>query len=135
MKVSFRKICLIVFIFILVAHSLCLAQEQDSNADVRPEPVISVQNKMTKRDVLALVQFITAVSIVVVLFLFLLKRKAFMSLFPTLPNRAYQGFVNLLRKFYYPVMLVSLFAGLLWCFGYCKWVNHRSLFGSSSRPF
>lgn len=327
MKVSFRKICLIVFIFILVAHSLCLAQEQDSNADVRPEPAISVskdmddviireasrvkgefkekakslfarepldwdwttieylyqwiltvpgmipeivqriheqsrilgivgsllvitfifvvlysiliqkrlmqqienriapfQNKMTKRvypffislsrvvlsaliplfllaafslldallgykatwfqlvrrliilwaiaslfinllretltrdlfqstaqygknifqvsrlvmlfvlgaiavswgvelfglreDVLALVQFITAVSIVVVLFLFLLKRKAFMSLFPTLHNRAYQGFVNLLRKFYYPVMLVSLFAGLLWCFGY-----------------
>ncbi len=71
-----------------------------------------------REDVLALVQFITAVSIVVVLFLFLLKRKAFMSLFPTLPNRAYQGFVNLLRKFYYPVMLVSLFAGLLWCFGY-----------------
>jgi hypothetical protein len=60
-----------------------------------------------REDVLALVQFITAVSIVVVLFLFLLKRKAFMSLFPTLPNRAYQGFVNLLRKFYYPVMLVS----------------------------
>jgi small-conductance mechanosensitive channel len=71
-----------------------------------------------REDVLALLQFITAVSIVVVVFLFLLKRKAFMSLFPTLPNRAYQGFVNLLRKFYYPIMLASFFAGLLWCFGY-----------------
>lgn len=71
-----------------------------------------------REDVLALLQFIAAVSIVVVVFLFLLKRKAFMSLFPTLPNRAYQGFVNLLRKFYYPIMLVSFFAGLLWCFGY-----------------
>jgi small-conductance mechanosensitive channel len=71
-----------------------------------------------REDVLALLQFIAAVSIVVVVFLFLLKRKAFMSLFPSLPNRAYQGFVNLLRKFYYPIMLVSFFAGLLWCFGY-----------------
>jgi small-conductance mechanosensitive channel len=69
-------------------------------------------------DVLALLQFIVTVSIVLVLFLFLLKRKAFISLFPNLPNRAYQGFVNLLRKFYYPVILVSFIAGLLWCFGY-----------------
>jgi small-conductance mechanosensitive channel len=71
-----------------------------------------------REDVLLLLQFTVDVSIVVVLFLFLLKRKAFISLFPSLPNRAYQGFVTLLRKFYYPIMLVSFFAGLLWCFGY-----------------
>jgi small-conductance mechanosensitive channel len=71
-----------------------------------------------REDVLAFLQFIVSVSIVLVLFLFLLKRKAFMSLFPHLPNRIYQGLVNLLRKFYYPIMLVSFLAALLWCFGY-----------------
>jgi small-conductance mechanosensitive channel len=71
-----------------------------------------------REDVLAFLQFIVSVSIVLVLFLFLLKRKAFMSFFPHLPNRTYQGLVNLLHKFYYPIMLVSFVAAILWCFGY-----------------
>jgi small-conductance mechanosensitive channel len=71
-----------------------------------------------RKDVLAFIQFVVAVSIVLVLFLFLLKRKAFISLFPDLPHRTYQVFVNILRKLYYPIMLVSFVAALLWCFGY-----------------
>lgn len=71
-----------------------------------------------RQDVLALLQFVVAVSIVVVLFLFLLKKKAFISLFPELPHRGYRVFVNLLKQYYYPLMLVSFLAALLWCFGY-----------------
>lgn len=71
-----------------------------------------------RQDVLALLQFGIAVSIVVVLFLFLLRKKAFMSLFPELPHRGYRVFVNLLNRYYYPLMLVSFIAALLWCLGY-----------------
>ncbi|MFO8085691.1 MAG: mechanosensitive ion channel [Desulfobacterales bacterium] len=71
-----------------------------------------------REDVLAFMQFVVAVSIVLVLFLFLLKRKAFISLFPELPHRTYQVLVSILKKFYYPIMLVSFIAALLWCFGY-----------------
>jgi small-conductance mechanosensitive channel len=71
-----------------------------------------------RKDVLALLQFGIAVSIVVVLFLVLLRKKAFMSLFPELPHRGYRVFVNLLNRYYYPLVLVSFIAALLWCLGY-----------------
>jgi small-conductance mechanosensitive channel len=69
-------------------------------------------------DVLALLKFAISVSIVVVLFLLLLKKRALLSLFPELPYRSYQGFINLLNRYYYPLMLLSFFTALLWCIGY-----------------
>jgi small-conductance mechanosensitive channel len=69
-------------------------------------------------DVLALLQFIISISIVLVLFLLHLKKKALMSLLPELPYRSYQGFVRLLERYYFPFIFFSLGIALLWCLGY-----------------
>jgi small-conductance mechanosensitive channel len=69
-------------------------------------------------DVLALLKFAISVSIVVVLFLLLLKKKSLLSLFPELPYRSYQGFIVLLNRYYYPLMLLSFLIALLWCVGF-----------------
>ena len=71
-----------------------------------------------REDVLELFKFAVSVSIVVVLFLIFLRKEAFMSLFPELPYHRYQWFINLLNKYYYPLLFVSFFASLLWCVGY-----------------
>ena len=69
-------------------------------------------------DVLALLKFAVSVSIVVVLFQLFLKKQAFLSLFPQLPYRSYQGFLKFLKTYYYPLLIVSFLAAILWCFGY-----------------
>jgi len=69
-------------------------------------------------DVLALLQFIISISIVLVLFLLHFKKEALMSLLPELPYRSYQGFVQLLERYYFPFIFFSLGIALLWCLGY-----------------
>ena len=69
-------------------------------------------------DVIALLKFAIAVSIVVILFLFHLMKTALMSILPKLPYRPYQGFVRILDRFYYPIILLSFITALLWCIGY-----------------
>ena len=69
-------------------------------------------------DVIALLKFAISVSIVVILFLFHLMKTALMSFLPDLPYRPYQGFVRMLDRFYYPVILLSFITALLWCIGY-----------------
>lgn len=70
------------------------------------------------KDVLALLNFAIAVSVVIVLFLLHLKKKALLSLLPDLPYRGYQGFVKALQLYYYPIILLSFLLALLWCLGY-----------------
>ena len=69
-------------------------------------------------DVLALLRFAVSLSIVLVLFLLFLKKKALLSLLPDLPYKTYTGFVRVLGKRYYPLIFFSLFVALLWCIGY-----------------
>jgi small-conductance mechanosensitive channel len=71
-----------------------------------------------RQDVLALLQFAISISIVLVLFLLFLKKRALLSLFPALPYRSYRGFIKLFEKYYNPLIGISLFLALLWCFGY-----------------
>jgi small-conductance mechanosensitive channel len=71
-----------------------------------------------RKDVLALLQFAISTSIVLVLFLLFLKKRALLSLVPQLPYRSYQGFIRLFERYYYPLIGFSFFLALLWCLGY-----------------
>ncbi len=71
-----------------------------------------------RQDVLELFQFVISVSIVIVLFLLHLKKRALLSFLPNLPYSGYQTFLRLLNRFYFPLIFVSLSAALLWCIGY-----------------
>jgi small-conductance mechanosensitive channel len=71
-------------------------------------------------DVLNLLRFAVSLSIVMVLFLLFLKKKAMLSLLPELPYKTYTGFVRLFGRHYYPLIFFSLFVALLWCVGYRK---------------
>jgi len=71
-----------------------------------------------RQDVLALLQFAISTSIVLVLFLLFLKKRALLSLVPQLPYRSYQVFIQLFAKHYYALIGFSLFLALLWCLGY-----------------
>jgi small-conductance mechanosensitive channel len=71
-----------------------------------------------RKDVLALLQFGISTSIVLVLFLLFLKKRALLSLVPELPYRSYQAFIQLFERYYYPLIGFSLFLALLWCLGY-----------------
>jgi hypothetical protein len=66
----------------------------------------------------ALLRFAVSLSVVTLLFLFFLKKSAFLSLFPDLPYRGYGWFLRFLRKYYYQLLIVSYLAALLWCIGY-----------------
>jgi len=70
------------------------------------------------QDVLALLRFAVSVSITAVLLILHLNKKAFMSLLPELPYKGYRWFRNFLNRYYYPLLLVSFLAAILWCFGY-----------------
>lgn len=72
----------------------------------------------TREDVLALLRFAIAVSVTVVLLILHLNKKAFISLLPQLPVRSYIKFRKFLERYYFPLLLVSFLAALLWCFGY-----------------
>ena len=69
-------------------------------------------------DVIDLLKFAIAVSIVVILFLFHLMKTAFMSIMPDLPYRTYRGVIRMVSKFYYPFIFLSFIIALLWCIGY-----------------
>ena len=69
-------------------------------------------------DVLALLKFVIEVSIVVVCLLFFLKKEAFLSLLPKLPENNYNRLLGFLRKYYYPLLFISFVAALFWCLGY-----------------
>jgi small-conductance mechanosensitive channel len=71
-----------------------------------------------RSDVIALLKFAIAVSIVVILFLFHLMKTALMSFLPDLPYRSYKGFIRNLDRFYYPFIFLSFITALLWCIGY-----------------
>jgi len=69
-------------------------------------------------DVLALLRFAIAVSVTVVLLILHLNKKAFVSFLPQLPIRSYVKFRRFLERYYFPLLLVSFLAALLWCVGY-----------------
>ena len=71
-----------------------------------------------REDVLALLRTAISISIVFVLFQFFLRKTAFLSLFSDLPYSGYQIFVKYLGKYYYPLIMISFFATLLWSLGY-----------------
>ena len=71
-----------------------------------------------REDVLALLRFAISVSVIVVLFILHLNKKAFMSLLPEIPIQSYMRFRTFLERYYFPLLLVSFLAALLWCFGY-----------------
>ena len=69
-------------------------------------------------DVLHLLKFAISISVVFVLFLFLLKKKALLSFLPDFPYRSYQHFIKMLNKYYFPLIFFSFLTALLWCIGY-----------------
>jgi small-conductance mechanosensitive channel len=69
-------------------------------------------------EILALLKFTIAVSIVVVCFLFFLKKGAILSLLPMVPFSLYTRFLSFLKSAYHPLLILSLIAALLWCLGY-----------------
>jgi len=69
-------------------------------------------------DVLAFARFVIALSIVFLLFLLHLKKKALLSFLPDIPYPVYQAFQRFLQRYYYIIIGVVLLAALLWCFGY-----------------
>ena len=69
-------------------------------------------------DVLAFARFVIALSIVFLLFLLHLKKKALLSFMPDFPYPVYQAFQRFLQRYYYIIIGVILSAALLWCFGY-----------------
>ncbi len=69
-------------------------------------------------DVLALLSSAISVSITIVLLILFLNKKAFMSLLPELSIQTYMKFRRFLDRFYYPLLILSFLAALLWCFGY-----------------
>jgi small-conductance mechanosensitive channel len=71
-----------------------------------------------REDVLALLRFVVSVSVIVVLLILHLNKKAFMSLLPEIPIQSYMWFRRFLERYYFPLLLVSFLAALLWCFGY-----------------
>ncbi len=71
-----------------------------------------------RADVLALLKFAVAVSIVVVLFLLHLQKKALLSLLPHLPYKSYETFIRNLTQYYFPLIFFSFLVALLWCIGY-----------------
>ncbi len=71
-----------------------------------------------RQDILALFQFAITLSIIVVLFLLLLKKRALLSMLPDFPHTSYQKFVKFFTKYYFPLIFLSLFLALLWGLGY-----------------
>jgi small-conductance mechanosensitive channel len=71
-----------------------------------------------REDVLALLRFAISGSITLVLLMLFLNKKAFMSLLPELPVQSYRQFRRFLERYYFPLLIVSFLAALLWCFGY-----------------
>jgi small-conductance mechanosensitive channel len=71
-----------------------------------------------RADVLALMRFAVSLSIVLILFFILLKKRALLSLLPDLPHTSYQKFLKMLNRYYFPLIFFCLLLALLWSFGY-----------------
>jgi small-conductance mechanosensitive channel len=71
-----------------------------------------------RQDLLALMQFAISLSIIVILFLLLLKKQALLSMLPDLPHASYQKFLRFFGKYYFPLIVLSLLLALLWGLGY-----------------
>lgn len=71
-------------------------------------------------DVLAFARFVIALSIVFLLFLLHLNKKALLSFMPDFPYPVYQAFQRFLQRYYFIIIAVVLSAALLWCFGYAN---------------
>ena len=69
---------------------------------------------------LAFARFVIALSIVFLLFLLHLKKKALLSFLPDFPYPVYQAFQRFLQRYYYILIGVVFLAALLWCFGYAN---------------
>ena len=78
----------------------------------------SIEAFNIRQDALALLRFAVSISIVIVLFLLFLKKKALLSLLPQLPYKSYQWFLHIIDKYYIPLIFLSFAAALLWCLGY-----------------
>ena len=78
----------------------------------------SAESLQLRDDFLALLQFIIFLSIVIVVFLFFLRKKLVLSLLPQLPYVMYRGFLRGLDRFYYPAILLTFLSGILWCIGF-----------------
>ncbi len=71
-----------------------------------------------REDFLAFLRFLIFFSINVVFLLFFLHKKMVLSLVPQLPFPSYRTFLKNLDRFYYPVVIITFFTGILWCFGF-----------------
>ena len=71
-----------------------------------------------RQDILALLQFVITLSIIAILFLLLLKKQTLLSMLPDFPHTGYRKFVKFFTKYYFLLIVLSLFLGLLWGFGY-----------------
>ena len=71
-----------------------------------------------RQDVLALLQFAITLSIIVILFLLLLKKNALLSMLPDLPHASYRKFIKFFTKYYFLLIFLSLILALLWGLGY-----------------
>ncbi len=70
------------------------------------------------KEILALTRFLISVSIVLAVFLLLLKKESMMGLLPALPYKVYRFLLNMLDRLYYPIAILTLLSGIFWCFGY-----------------
>ncbi len=73
-----------------------------------------------RQDVLALFQFAISLSIIVILFLLLLKKRALLSMLPNLPHPGYRKFQRFFAKYYFPLIILTLLLAVLWVLGYHK---------------
>lgn len=71
-----------------------------------------------RTDVLALFQFAISLSIIVVLFLLLLKKGVLLAMLPDLPQPGYRKFLRFLAGYYIPLLVLSLLLAVLWALGY-----------------
>jgi small-conductance mechanosensitive channel len=71
-----------------------------------------------RKDVLALLKTLVSLSIVVILGLLFSMKNALFPLIPDLPYRGIRTFLKFFNLYYYPLLVVSILAGVLWCFGY-----------------
>jgi small-conductance mechanosensitive channel len=71
-----------------------------------------------RADIVAFLEFVISISITMVLFLLAMMKKPLMSLVPELPYLTYQSIIRMMDRFYYPFIILSYAAALLWCLGY-----------------
>lgn len=69
-------------------------------------------------DVRAFIRFAVSLTLVCILSLLFPKKETLLSLLPRLPNRSYQVFTGFVNRAYFPLTLLTILTGVLWCLGY-----------------